>query len=142
MRGDYYLEHALADHGEGVGKGQKAVSVALPIPLGTDVFVLILPALVAHPEVHDDVLQALDLGPDAGLEDTVALLGGHHHVAIEAELGAPSGVKVAEKRKNNRFIVDWDFDFGRPIISPDWVGGGPDFSSLVLTLFEVGLVKG
>ena len=66
----------------------------------------------------------------------MALLGGHHHVAIEAELGAPSGVKVAERRKKNRFRVDWDFDLGRAIISPDWVGGGPDFSSLVLTLFE------
>ena len=97
MRSDYYLEHALADHGEGVSKGQEAVCITLPIPLGTDVFVLILPALVAHPEVHDDILKTLDLGPDAGLQDTVTIPGGDHHVAIETELGASCGVKVTVK---------------------------------------------
>ena len=73
------------------------VGVTLSIPLGADVLILIISALMSHLEIHNHVLETLDLSPDLWLEDVVAVLGCHHQVAIQTKLCASCSIEITKK---------------------------------------------
>ena len=52
---------------------------------------------MSHLEIHNHVLETLDLSPDLWLEDVVAVLGCHHHIAIQTKLSAPCSIEITKK---------------------------------------------
>ena len=89
-------ENAIAEDGECVRHGEETVGVALALPLGADISVPVLPALVLYSHFQDLLLDQPHLRPHLGVQDGLPAPAGHHHVTVETKLSAPGCIKVAE----------------------------------------------